>query len=412
MDLIAPGTKELISTTNSGDPAAVFTEPEFPDYCSYAQTNNQDYTCFYATSAAVPHVAGVAALLLDYHEKEHGVKLSYEDIEHVLNYGATDIINISEPIYPPSYDEKNGWGRLNAAGSLDLIDKDLGRKVYQIEILPFIDESDCEPTVPPADGCQFLSFEYPYINPESGRIYEPGNIYESEMKRYVYTLNLNLCANWPGEGISIQDLADVNKVEAWVSSSRSTSWEAPQELSSPQDLSIEPIRRIVWDSGPVFTYGTNGDLCTITGQLSGYGYRILKENSTTLNPPELIPNNGIEEENPKIIVSVLVNDPNGILPDGSVLTSLAEEQTADSYLNIYPNPGKNLFTIRYNIAGEGLVAIRLSDVNGISLRQWHFSNIQSGEQSQQIELSDLPSGVYFCQLQSGQSLITKKLLKQ
>ena len=73
MDLIAPGSNDLTQTVGIG--------------------SESEYVSFSGTSSAAPHAAGVAALLLQYHQDEHGLRLATEDVEHLLQYGAVDLNN-------------------------------------------------------------------------------------------------------------------------------------------------------------------------------------------------------------------------------------------------------------------------------------------------------------------------------
>ncbi len=106
MDLIAPGaTNTIVTTVGQVGANYPLCNLNLPQY----------YSCFQGTSAAAPHVAGVAALMMSEHNVLNGAvnDLAPEDVEHVLEKAATDIIN---PIlgYDAGYDEHNGWGRLNA----------------------------------------------------------------------------------------------------------------------------------------------------------------------------------------------------------------------------------------------------------------------------------------------------------
>jgi len=101
IDLIAPGTDSLILTTQT----------------SVITSSNSDYTHFRGSSAAAPHVSGVAALLLSYYNKPcySNLNLDPADVEYILQKSATDV-------YDSSYDSHAGWGRLDAFKALKMIE--------------------------------------------------------------------------------------------------------------------------------------------------------------------------------------------------------------------------------------------------------------------------------------------------
>ncbi len=106
MDLVAPGATQLISTTVGHKPTNFPNcQPGLPNY----------YDCFQGTSAAAPHAAGVAALMMSEHNVLSGAvnNLAPEDVEHIMEKTATDIVD-AQLGYVVGYDQPNGWGRLNA----------------------------------------------------------------------------------------------------------------------------------------------------------------------------------------------------------------------------------------------------------------------------------------------------------
>lgn len=112
MDFLAPGSENLVYTTTV--PIQTILGPQ-----GY-------YDKFSGTSAASPHVAGVAALMLSRHDTSHGApnKLAPEDIENVLQNTATDIDDTAHQPWPfyPGYDLHSAWGRINATAALQAVD--------------------------------------------------------------------------------------------------------------------------------------------------------------------------------------------------------------------------------------------------------------------------------------------------
>lgn len=86
VDIIAPSTTALVLTTKAG-------------------TN--DYHGFNGTSAAVPHVVGLAALMQSF----YGEMLAPEDIERIIENNAVDV-NVT------FHDSETGYGRIDAEATL------------------------------------------------------------------------------------------------------------------------------------------------------------------------------------------------------------------------------------------------------------------------------------------------------
>ena len=121
VDIVAPGVTELVTS---------LIVPERPVEASGECTNEQNvyppafgvntsYQAFAGTSAATPHVSGVAALMLSRHHVSQGQpnNLAPEDVENIMQNFATDITGgpLNHPEGPDPY---NGHGRLNAGESV------------------------------------------------------------------------------------------------------------------------------------------------------------------------------------------------------------------------------------------------------------------------------------------------------
>lgn len=90
LDLVAPG---------SSVPTAVF------------GSTGDEWTNFGGTSAAAPHVAGVASLMLALDDT-----LTHDDIKAILESTADDQVGADTDL--PGWDEEYGWGRLNMGAAL------------------------------------------------------------------------------------------------------------------------------------------------------------------------------------------------------------------------------------------------------------------------------------------------------
>jgi hypothetical protein len=82
---------------------------------------------------------------------------------------------------------------------------------------------------------------------------------------------------------------------------------------------------------------------------------------------------------------------------------LAENNRSENHLNIYPNPTSNQITIESTV--QGLLSI-------LNLSDQQLITRQITEPKTQIDISNLPSGVYFVQLTNGKTVQVGKIIKQ
>lgn len=81
------------------------------------------------------------------------------------------------------------------------------------------------------------------------------------------------------------------------------------------------------------------------------------------------------------------------------------DQTDDSLLSVFPNPASGFVNINL-LEGQNISSVRLIDGTGRLVR--NESGI--GNASHQINISNLPSGIYSIQVQSGKHLFVRKLV--
>lgn len=98
--------------------------------------------------------------------------------------------------------------------------------------------------------------------------------------------------------------------------------------------------------------------------------------------------------------------------DGSA--TLSETATVErgvtevELLGTFPNPASQQATLRYAVPGTQDVTLRLYDVLGRQVRTV-LRGERSGRHKRQVNLSDVPSGVYFLRLRAGEQTRTRKL---
>ncbi|MEA3480084.1 MAG: T9SS type A sorting domain-containing protein, partial [Bacteroidota bacterium] len=80
-------------------------------------------------------------------------------------------------------------------------------------------------------------------------------------------------------------------------------------------------------------------------------------------------------------------------------------------LLIYPNPCSGTAKIRYRIQDAGYRMIGLFSIEGRKIRELVHEEKMPGEYEMEIDVSDVPEGVYFFKMQVGGQVIVKKLVK-
>ncbi|MDB4303258.1 alpha/beta hydrolase-fold protein [Desulfosarcina sp.] len=88
-----------------------------------------------------------------------------------------------------------------------------------------------------------------------------------------------------------------------------------------------------------------------------------------------------------------------------------EEIPINIDITISPNPVNNLAVLSLNGASPGLIDIRIFNTTGICLKSWQFQNQQPEEKEYQIDLKNLPAGIYFCRIQIGNEVVTQNIIK-
>src|SRR5207237_9869721 len=79
--------------------------------------------------------------------------------------------------------------------------------------------------------------------------------------------------------------------------------------------------------------------------------------------------------------------------------------SSPSWIDIFPNPAGGRATLGYRLDHRSSVRVDLVDPLG-HMRPLHRSIEDAGEHSLLVDLSALPSGVYYCRVQAGGEVST------
>ena len=77
----------------------------------------------------------------------------------------------------------------------------------------------------------------------------------------------------------------------------------------------------------------------------------------------------------------------------------------------FPNPTRNNSTIQLEIANEAQFDIKLYDLNGRQIQNIHQGQLSQGRKQFEVELGQLPAGMYIVQVLNGDQVETLKIQK-
>ena len=76
----------------------------------------------------------------------------------------------------------------------------------------------------------------------------------------------------------------------------------------------------------------------------------------------------------------------------------------------YPNPFNPSTTIKFEIIETGVVSLKIYDMLGREVTELMTARLGPGTYTEKFDSRDLPSGAYFCRLESGEQVQTMKML--
>jgi len=93
----------------------------------------------------------------------------------------------------------------------------------------------------------------------------------------------------------------------------------------------------------------------------------------------------------------------------STITGIKDE-TKMYRLNVFPNPSEGEITLVYYLSEKNDVSFELVDVIGKQINTFRYNDINSGDHTTKISLSEYPAGVYFIKMHIGENTVTKKIV--
>lgn len=92
----------------------------------------------------------------------------------------------------------------------------------------------------------------------------------------------------------------------------------------------------------------------------------------------------------------------------SVIPNIENANEFELYQN-YPNPFNPVTNLKFNITSKGFTSLKIYNAIGREVAVIFNSELESGTYNYSFDASNLPSGIYFYKLTSGESSIVKKM---
>lgn len=266
--------------------------------------------------------------------------------------------------------------------------------------------------------------------PNAGRINTPSIVCSASlinMKLLDYSKDENLTILWQESNDNrnftniatsgkndVITVASINRdkfFRAIVSCSNSGSFDITETVKiSPDNLQIDGGEDRIIAPNEVITLGGNPTLKDGVGK---YKYdwfpRTLVSNFQTANPTFSSPNEGFYEFTLNASDS-LCTLTRIIKITVSKTVGTEDDLETQFLLNNYPNPFENQTFIRFRMLENAQAKLQIIDVHGKVIQTILDQRISAGDYEFEFDAGNLPNGMYFYQLQSQNSLITKKML--
>jgi photosystem II stability/assembly factor-like uncharacterized protein len=97
--------------------------------------------------------------------------------------------------------------------------------------------------------------------------------------------------------------------------------------------------------------------------------------------------------------------------NGGITNTTTHVQSSKFEVQSYPNPVSETCTMEFELNKPELVSLHVFNVTGKMVLQTKPKQFQPGEQQIQINMNGKNNGVYFCRLQVGKEIVTKKIIK-
>mgnify|MGYP001068190210 CR=1 FL=1 len=99
--------------------------------------------------------------------------------------------------------------------------------------------------------------------------------------------------------------------------------------------------------------------------------------------------------------------------DAPIYVGIPQSETGNSTseIRIFPNPFTTHTTIEFSIPKTFTVSIQIFNAMGTRVAELHHGQLPAGQQHFTWHAGDLPKGLYFCRVQAGKEVTTRKIIK-
>jgi hypothetical protein len=342
VDVIAPGSSDIVLTLNSGNNSLT------------PLTADPNYQFFSGTSSAVPHVAGLASLMLSHINGNSSYPNSLDDgdIQYLIKKYANDIGSEGS--------NKVGFGLINAQATLEHIDLNHG---YFVMHSLQANSSYTGQLTNMGSGIQ-ISFVAPDAPIAAGTYFATliKNEYTHTIPLPSFTTNPQILDKWITHASGV---SNSQTVDGTYSASISTS---------------------ISGSNIVATYTT-------------YIWKITHNTLSQAINPVWYPTatNSLD-----VNFSMLMYDP-------ALVTGASNTTLENTTLSVYPNPANDKVNIAFNSKGKDKTSIKLLKTLGQILNEKEFVPT-IGNNNVEFPTSSLPNGLYNIVISNNNSTVSSKLI--
>ncbi len=299
------------------------------------------------TSFAAPHAAGVAGLMLSYINSPSNApnNLAPDDVENLLQRFATDVGS-------PGYDDQNGFGRINAGATLQ------GIRWPIFEVRHYTQTFNNSSATKIGSNTQ--------IQVVQGANGIAAGTYIGDVYEITHTFNIS-----QPSGRTILDV--------WKRNSSST-------LYANQPV-IAEVNSIVssWDQ--------------TTATMKGYIFDI-KTNIIGQSVNRWLPSHGLSGTG-RMSLTVYSEDP--------LASGISMIPIDNNFTRVVPNPSNGNPTIMFTLSKTTELGIEVTDITGKVVYSQPMQKISEGHQEIELQLQNLNSGIYICNLRTNSGTVSQKI---